>query len=78
MLAAAFDPLRQAGAGHPAILIRLVETIGELKVIATEPAQRTALAAQLGRIEQTAAGQPFTDADREDILSALRAARHSG
>ena len=78
MLEAAFDPIRQAGAGHPAILIRMVETLGELKAVASGPGERSALSSQLGRIAETAAGQPLTRADSEDVASALRAAGYAG
>ncbi|MGY6707976.1 MAG: DUF2254 domain-containing protein [Rhizobiaceae bacterium] len=78
MLGAAFNPIRQAGANHPAILIRMVETIGELKAIAGGPGERSALSGQLARIAQTADGQNLATADREDLADALRAAGHTG
>lgn len=78
MLAAALDPIRQAGANHPAILIRMVETIGELKAIAKGPGERSALSRQLGRIAQTAEGHNFTDSDRDDLAQAMRAGGHTG
>ena len=77
MLEAAFNPIRQAGAGHPAILIRMVETIGELKAVAAGPGERSALASQLARIAETAAGQPLTEADTRDVADALRASGHA-
>ncbi|NMG38182.1 DUF2254 domain-containing protein [Chelativorans sp. ZYF759] len=77
MLEAAFNPIRQAGAGHPAILIRMVETIGELKAAAAGPGERSALASQLARIAETAAGQPLTEADTSDVADALRASGHA-
>jgi len=78
MLEAAFNPIRQAGANHPAILIRIVETIAELKAIAKGPADRSKLSQQLARIAQTAEGQNLTEADRDDLAQAMRAAGHTG
>lgn len=78
MLEAAFDPIRQAGANHPAILIRMVETIGELKAIAGGPGGRSALSRQLARIAQTAEGQNLTESDRDDLAQAMRTAGHTG
>jgi len=78
MLEAAFNPIRQAGASHPAILIRMVETIGELRTIATGPGERSTLARQLARILQTADGQNLTDSDREDLAAVLKTAGHTG
>ena len=78
MLEAAFNPIRQAGASHPAILIRMVETIGELRAVATDPGERKTLSQQLARILQTADGQNLTGSDRDDLAAVLTAAGHTG
>lgn len=77
LLAAAFNPIRQHGAGDPAILIHLAEVISDLAQSARQPAHRRALLDQLERIAETGELQQFARQDRNDLLAALDDARES-
>jgi uncharacterized membrane protein len=75
LLDTAFHPLRQAGSDHPAILIRIADTIRHLAPSVRTAEQRTALFDQLERLEETAELGKSTPRDKQDIAERLRAAR---
>ncbi len=60
----AFDPLRHAGAGDPAIARRLMETLGRLAGSARCDAQRRALRAQVDALGESVAAAPLPAKDR--------------
>ncbi len=70
ILAAALHPIRQAGANHPAILIRLARLLGDLAYVA--PARdEPSLRAQLARLRETLDTGDFPPVDRGDVASSL-------
>jgi uncharacterized membrane protein len=65
---AAFDGIRQAGAGHPMVLIRMADILGQLgPVLRTEGARRAVLA-QLNKLAETAHHAHLPPTDKEDTL----------
>ncbi len=54
LVGAAFDQIRQAGAGHPAVLIRLLDAIGRLAPCAPAADIREPLVAQVDMIREAA------------------------
>ncbi len=74
LIGAAFNQMRQAGAGQPAIIIALAETLRRLAPSARQMA-RQALLEQLQRLEQTAATSQFGAADTADVRAAIDEAR---
>jgi uncharacterized membrane protein len=75
LLDAAFHPIRQAGAEHPAILIRMAQVIGDLAPAMRNDAQRNALVEELDRLAETAALGRFAPGDRQDIVRRTERAR---
>lgn len=75
LLDAAFHPIRQAGAGNPAILIHLADTIRKLVPSARTALQCEALNNQLERLSETAAIEAFAPHDRADIVARIEKAR---
>jgi uncharacterized membrane protein len=77
----AFDPLRHAGAGHPAIARRLMETLGRLAGSARCDAQRRALRAQVDALGEGVAAASLPAKDRLAIEAchrdALERLRHA-
>jgi uncharacterized membrane protein len=68
---AAFDDIRQAGSGIPAVLIRIADVLGQLApVLRTEPT-RQAVASQLGKLAETAGQSPVPPCDRTAILARI-------
>jgi uncharacterized membrane protein len=72
---AALDPIRQAGAGHPAILIHLADALGQLAPTLHRPAARNAVLTHLGKLADTARLAKLSDSDRADTLERIAAAR---
>jgi uncharacterized membrane protein len=71
----AFDQIRQAAADNPAVLIRLLSTIGRLapKLQATQ--DRAALVEQAAAVWETAKTRTLVTMDREDIEAAWQKTR---
>jgi uncharacterized membrane protein len=77
LLGAAFHPIRQAGAEHPAILISIAETITKLSASVRDERQRAALAEQLERLAETASLGQFAKTDERDILDSIETAKRA-
>ncbi len=77
LLDASFHPIRQAGADHPAILIRIADVLGDLAASARTPEQKHALLFQLLRLAQTACLGRLAPGDRNDVARRIRAARRA-
>jgi uncharacterized membrane protein len=75
LLDAAFHPIRQAGVDHPAILIRIADTLANIAAGVTLEEQRQALRFQLLRLSQTAVLGRIARGDRQDVARRIRAAR---
>lgn len=79
MTAAAFDPIRQAGQGKPAVLIRLLEALRRVADCARCDVQREALRTHADRVLATAEQSISVSTDRDsvrerhrDLIAALR------
>jgi uncharacterized membrane protein len=72
----AFDQIRQAAADNPAVLIRLLSTIGRLAVKLQSAEDRTALSEQATAVWETANTRPMANMDREDIERAWQRAQN--
>jgi len=72
---AAFHPIRQAGGGHPAILIHLADMIRKLAPAVRTAVQHKALSEQLERLSETVALGAITPHDRADITARIGRAR---
>ena len=62
-----FDQIRQAAADNPAVLIRLLSTIGRLSSKMKVAEDRNALLKQATAVWETATSRPLATMDREDI-----------
>jgi uncharacterized membrane protein len=71
----AFDQIRQAAADNPAVLIRLLSTIGRLAPKLQTDQDRSALVEQAAAVWETANTRPLVKMDREDIESAWQKTR---
>jgi uncharacterized membrane protein len=71
----AFDQIRQAAADNPAVLIRLLSTIGRLAPKLQGAEDRTALVEQATAVWETANTKPLVKMDREDIEAAWQKTR---
>lgn len=71
----AFDQIRQAAADNPAVLIRLLSTIGRLEAKMQSVEDRTALSEQATAVWETANSKPMATMDREDIEGAWQRAK---
>ena len=69
-----FDQIRQAAADNPAVLIRLLSTIGRLSSKMQDAEDRDALLKQATAVWETATSRPLVTMDREDIEAAWRKA----
>ena len=67
-----FDQIRQAAADNPAVLIRLLSTIGRLSSKMQNEEDRSALLKQATAVWETATSRPLVTTDREDIEAAWR------
>jgi uncharacterized membrane protein len=74
LVKAAFDQIRQAGAGNPAVLIRLLQTFTKLATPITDEPSREALRAQVTAVWEAAASAVFVTLDRTDVERAYDAA----
>jgi uncharacterized membrane protein len=71
----AFDQIRQAAADNPAVLIRLLSTIGRLAPKLRGAENRIALVEQATAVWETANTKPLVKMDREDIEAAWQKTR---
>jgi uncharacterized membrane protein len=71
----AFDQIRQAAADNPAVLIRLLSTIGRLAPKLQTAQDRSALVEQAAAVWETANTRPVVKMDREDIEAAWQKTR---
>jgi uncharacterized membrane protein len=71
----AFDQVRQAGADNPAILIRMLNTIGRIAPRLQNVEERTALMEQAAAIWETATSRGLVKMDRDDIEAAWQKTR---
>ncbi len=71
----AFDQVRQAASGTPAVSIRLLATIGRLASKLERQEDRTALIEQADAVLETATLASIAGMDREDITAAWRKTR---
>jgi uncharacterized membrane protein len=71
----AFDQVRQAGADNPAILIRMLNTIGRIAPRLQNAEERTALMEQAAAIWETATSRSLVKMDRDDIEAAWQKTR---
>jgi uncharacterized membrane protein len=67
-----FDQIRQAAADNPAVLIRLLSTLGRLSSRVRTAEDRSALLQQAAAVWETANSRPPVTMDREDIEAAWR------
>ena len=65
-----FDQIRQAAADNPAVLIRLLSTIGRLSFKMQDEEDRSALLKQATAVWETAISKSLVTMDREDIEAA--------
>jgi uncharacterized membrane protein len=65
-----FDQIRQAAADNPAVLIRILSTIGRLSSKMQDEEDRSALLKQATAVWETATSRPLVTMDREDIEAA--------
>jgi len=65
-----FDQIRQAAADNPAVLIRLLSTIGRLSSKMQDEEDRSALLKQATAVWETATSKPLVTMDREDVEAA--------
>jgi uncharacterized membrane protein len=73
----AFDQIRQAAADNPAVLIRLLSTIGRLAPKMQDTEGRTALLEQATAVWETANTRTLVNMDREDIELAWEKAKNT-
>jgi uncharacterized membrane protein len=71
----AFDQIRQAAADNPAVLIRLLSTIGRLAPKLQGADGRNALVEQAAAVWETANTRPLVKMDHEDIEAAWQKTR---
>jgi uncharacterized membrane protein len=67
-----FDQIRQAAADNPAVLIRLLSTIGRLSSKMQDAEDRSALLKQATAVWEIAKSKPLVTMDHEDIEAAWR------
>jgi uncharacterized membrane protein len=70
----AFDPIRQAGARHPLVLIRMANSLGNLSPVADGPMARNVMLGQLAKLAETARLAALTRADRAEVLQHIESA----
>jgi uncharacterized membrane protein len=70
-----FDQIRQAAVDNPAVLIRLLSTLGRLSSKMEAPEDRSALLNQATAVWETATSRPLVTMDREDIEAVWRKAK---
>jgi uncharacterized membrane protein len=67
-----FDQIRQAAVDNPAVLIRILSTLGRLSPKMEAPEYRGALLKQATAVWETANSRPLVTMDREDIEAVWR------
>jgi uncharacterized membrane protein len=72
---AGFDLIREAGAGSPAVMIRMLQTHARLAPMLVNDAQRQAILAQVEAVRQSMVRLPEDSLDRQALDSAYRLAR---
>jgi uncharacterized membrane protein len=77
LLAAAFDQIRQAAEGQPAILIRMASIMGELGSVAPTMEVRAALRVHLGKLRESAEATRLTPSDAKATQVAIERAREA-
>jgi uncharacterized membrane protein len=73
----AFDPIRQAGAQHPLVLVRMADSIAKLSPVADKPTARDILLAQLAKLAETARLAALTAADRAEVFRHIESAEET-
>jgi uncharacterized membrane protein len=77
VIAAAFDPIREAGRNHAWILGRLAEVLAVLASFARSAGQHATLARQAAVLESVCRAAPLDDAGRERVGQSLEALRRA-
>jgi uncharacterized membrane protein len=72
---AGFDPIRQAGARNPSILIRIADAFEKLAPVLDASESREAVLAQLARLAETTAAADLPSSDLRDVLDRIGKAR---
>jgi uncharacterized membrane protein len=72
LVKAAFDQIRQAAVGYPAVTIRLLQTLAHLAEPIEDARLREGLAKQVEAVWETAAAEALVKSDREDVERAYR------
>jgi uncharacterized membrane protein len=73
----AFDQIRQAASGNPAVSIRLLQTFGRLARQVDNPRVREALAQQAEAVWEAASTDTLVKSDRADVEAAYHATREA-
>jgi len=68
LAAGAFDPIRQAAARHPSVLIRMADTFQHLAPVATTDTARNAVLSELRKLAETAKLSDLAPSDRDEVL----------
>jgi uncharacterized membrane protein len=75
LMDAAFDAIRQAGSGIPAVLIGIADVLGQLAPVVGTAPHREAVLRQLGKVEETARAAGFAPGDETATLERIERAR---
>jgi uncharacterized membrane protein len=71
----AFDPIRQAAARHPSVLVRMANTLRHLAPVATGECARDAVLSELTKLGETARLGELAPADRDEVLRHIESVR---
>jgi uncharacterized membrane protein len=77
LVKAAFDQIRQAAAGNPAVSIRLLQTFASLAARFEDARIREPLLEQVDAVREAVSGERLVKSDRDDVEAAYRAAREA-
>jgi uncharacterized membrane protein len=77
LIKGAFDQIRQAAAGYPAVSIRLLQTFGRLAEQVENPQVREALVQQVEAVWEGSSADTLVKSDRTDLEAAYRTAREA-
>jgi uncharacterized membrane protein len=72
---AAFDLIREAGAGQPLILLRIADVLKQLAPVLHMDASRDAVLVQLEKLAATARKTAFAEHDQQRVMQRINAAR---
>ena len=72
LVKAAFDQIRQAAVGNPAVTIRLLQTLARLAEQIADARLREGLAKQVEAVWETVSAEALVKSDREDVERAYR------